>query len=159
MLLGLAIQQQPEDEPDEPQRPRNHERRAPTPVNRDPRHHKRSHDGADICPGIKDSRRQRPLFFRKPFGYGLNAGRKNSGFAESQCRTRDNKAGEGTGQGVAHRGQAPENHGERVTQSRAQSIDQPAHHHHANGIGCLEGKYQIAVVDFVPVEVVLKDSF
>ncbi len=78
MLLRLAIKQQPECEPDEARSASNHKRPAPTPVNRDPRHHKRSDDSADICPGIKNSRSQRPLFFRKPFGDSFDAGRKNT---------------------------------------------------------------------------------
>ncbi len=57
---------------------------------------------------------------------------------------------------MSHRSQAPENHGQRVAQPRTQSIDYPAHHHHADRVKSLEGQDQIAVVDFVPSQVVLK---
>ena len=57
---------------------------------------------------------------------------------------------------MPHRGQAPEHHGQRVTQPCTQPVYYPAHHHHAHRVRRLKSKHQIAVVDFVPSQIVLQ---
>ena len=59
---------------------------------------------------------------------------------------------------MRHRRQAPEDHGQRVAQPCAQPVYQPAHHHHADGVSRLKGKDEIAVVDFVPSQIVLQSG-
>ena len=57
---------------------------------------------------------------------------------------------------MRHRSQAPEDHGQRVTQPGPQPVHQPAHHHHAYCVSRLKSENQIAVVDFVPSQIVLQ---
>ena len=84
MLFGLAIQQQPEYEPDESERAGDNECPAPTPVNRDPRHNERSNYGAHVCSGVENSCRQGSLSLREPLGDGFDACWEDSGLSETQ---------------------------------------------------------------------------
>lgn len=52
--------------------------------------------------------------------------------------------------------ETPEDHRQRIAQSRAQPVDEPADHYHAKCVGSLKGEDKIAVVDLVPSEVVLQ---
>src|SRR5208282_138147 len=158
VLVWLAIQQQPEYEPDETQRAHNHKGPAPAPMDGDPGHDQGSNHRAEIRTGVENSRRQRALFFWKPLCYALDAGRKNCGFAETQCRSGKDETGQGTTQGVAHRGQTPENHGQGVAEASADAIDQPAHEQNANRVSRLERKHEIAVIDFIPAQIMLQSG-
>ena len=57
---------------------------------------------------------------------------------------------------MPHGSQAPEDHGQRVSQPRAQPVDDPADHQHPDGIETLKGKNQVAEVDVVPSQIVLQ---
>ena len=57
---------------------------------------------------------------------------------------------------MPHGRQAPEDHGQRVSQPRTQPINDPADHQHADRIETLEGKNQVAEVDVVPSQIMLQ---
>src|SRR5258708_28792021 len=60
---------------------------------------------------------------------------------------------------MSHRREAPENHGNSITNPRAHTVNQAAHKNHADRIGRLKREYQVSVVDVVPAQVVLKRAF
>ena len=59
---------------------------------------------------------------------------------------------------MPHGRQAPEDHGQGVSQPGAQAIDDPADHDHADRIEALEGKNQVAEVDVIPSQIVLQGA-
>src|SRR5215472_5921281 len=159
MFFRFAISHEPKNEPAGSQASSNEKSPAPTPMNRNPRHDQGGDNRPDICARVKNSNGKGPLLLRKPFGNALYAGRKNSSFSETQPRTRRQKASKGSRRRVAHRSQTPKCHGQCITDSRSQSIDEPPDHNHPQGISCLKGKYQVSIINLVPAQIVLKRCF
>ena len=60
---------------------------------------------------------------------------------------------------MRHGCQAPEDHGYGVTQLYPESIYNAADNDHADCVGCLEGKDKVAIIDFVPSQIVLQRGF
>ena len=60
---------------------------------------------------------------------------------------------------MRHGGHAPEEHRQSISHARSHTIDEAPYHQHANGVSRLKHKHQIAVIDFVPSEVVLQSYF
>src|ERR1700730_12280110 len=84
VFFRLAIQDQPEHEPDEPQCASYEECPSPAEMNTDPGHAQRGKNGASVRACVEDARRQRSFFFREPFGDGLDAGWEDTGLTETQ---------------------------------------------------------------------------
>src|SRR5712664_149293 len=156
MLLRLAINDQPKHEPHKTERSDPDECTAPAPPHADPCHHDRREHGSNIGPGVENSSRQRALFLREPFGHRFDAGGKNSRLAEAESESEEREAREGTPQGSPHRSQAPENHCQGVTQPSSKPVNKPANYKHAQRISGLENNYKIAIVDFIPAQIVLQ---
>src|SRR5882762_4044852 len=57
---------------------------------------------------------------------------------------------------MCHRGQTPEGHRKGVTPACAKAVDESAYDEHSHRVRRLKRKNQIAVVDFVPAEIVLQ---
>ena len=57
---------------------------------------------------------------------------------------------------MPHGSQAPEDHGQRVSQPCTQPVNDPAHQQHADRISPLERQHQIAEVNVVPSQIVLQ---
>src|SRR5258708_7926015 len=73
MLLRLAKEAQPKDQPDETDSARGDKRPRPAPAQVNPRDGERCDDRADIRSGIEDAGGQRALLSWKPFGDDLDA--------------------------------------------------------------------------------------
>ena len=59
---------------------------------------------------------------------------------------------------MSHGSQAPENHCQGVAEACAHTIHHPADRDHAHGVSRLKSKHKIAVVNFVPAEIVLQGA-
>ena len=57
---------------------------------------------------------------------------------------------------MRHGSEAPEQHGHGIAPARPQAIDQIAHGKHADRIGELEREHDVAVINFIPAEIMLK---
>src|SRR6266446_10196396 len=156
MLVRLAVEQKPENKPDKAEDAGEEKRGAPTPMQRDPGHDERRHDGACVCASVENSGGEGALFFGEPFGDALDAGGKNAGLAEAEGGARDGEGGEGTCGGVRHGREAPEGHRDCIPDARAEAIDEAPNEQHASGIGDLKIRDEVAVLDVVPSEVVLQ---
>src|SRR5580692_1464604 len=83
VLAWFVINRKPERQPDETKRSNSDECAAPAPARVQPGHHNRGEHRAKACARIKYARGQGALSFRKPFGYRLDTGGEDGGFAES----------------------------------------------------------------------------
>src|SRR5882762_742082 len=57
---------------------------------------------------------------------------------------------------MCHRGQTPEGHRKGVTPACAKAVDESAYDEHSHRVRRLKRKNQIAVLDFIPAEIVLQ---
>src|ERR1043165_5515736 len=108
MLFRTSIKCPPREEPDESDRPRRDESRAPAVPDRYYRNDEWRDKRADVCARVEDSGGEGALFFRKPLGNGFDRGWKVSRFAKTEEETRDAEAKHGMGQCVTHRCDTPE---------------------------------------------------
>src|SRR6266404_8207336 len=92
VLLGFAINQNPEGKQNKSQCADTYKRPAPTPSCVDPRNYDRCQHGTYAGASIKYPGGQGAFFLRKPFSYRLNAGGKNCSFPEAQGDSRDSEA-------------------------------------------------------------------
>src|SRR5580704_19750078 len=60
---------------------------------------------------------------------------------------------------MAHGREAPENHGDGITDTSAEAVNQAAYKNHAHGVGRLKSEHEISVVDIVPAKIVLQRAF
>ena len=156
MLIRGVIQEQPQRQPGESYRAGEYERPAPPEMDGDPGDHQRRNNCADVCPGVKYARGESSFFLGEPLRNSFDAGWKDAGLAQAQRSARHAEGKKGTGDGVAHGGEAPKHHRQRVAQASAKPVNQPPDEDHAEGIRSLKRKHQIAVVDFIPAQVVLE---
>src|SRR5580692_2365806 len=127
-------------------------------MNHDPGHDEWSNNGADIRARVEYSGRERSFFLREPFGNALDAGRKNAGFAETQRASGDHEPRKRIRDRMSHRREAPENHGDGITDTSAEAVNQAAYKNHAHGVGRLKSEHEISVVDIVPAKIVLEGA-
>ncbi len=156
LALGAFVEDEPEGQPDEAERRGGHERGRPAEGHRQPRDHGGRQDGAEVRAGIEQARGQGALLFREPFGHGLDGRGEVAGFGPAQGGPGRAEPGDGAGQGVRSRGQAPENDGGRVAPPRPKAVDDPAEEDQSQGVGRLEGGDDGAVLDLVPADLGLE---
>src|SRR5438105_6875911 len=89
MLLGLAKNAEPKNQPDETDCACGNERPLPAPAQINPRHGERRDDRADIRSGVEDASCKRALPLRKPFGDDFDARGKIARLAEAEKKPRD----------------------------------------------------------------------
>ncbi len=135
----------------------------------------RCHERADVGSGVEEAGSKRALAFRKPFGHDLDCGGKVTRFAEAECESRNDEAGdrrrvrqagecedgcrrssEEPDAGVRHRGKAPDDDGDRESLARTKSVDDPAGDEQADAVGELKREHDVAVVDLRPAELTLQ---
>src|SRR6266852_1626917 len=155
MLFRLSIQKQPKNQPGKTKNAGQQECPAPTEMVSNRWDDEWRNDCPDTGASVEDSGGQGALFLGEPFGDAFDASREDSGFAESQGKAGCDKTGKRKSQRMDHRSQAPKDHGDRVTNARAQAVDQSANKNHTDRICRLKGKHQMAVGDVVPPELVL----
>ncbi len=175
MILGGAVQRNPEEQPDEAQRSRDDERPVPSPVQSDPGHDERGHEGADVGAGVEDACGERAFLLGEPLGGDFDRGRKVARLAEPEREPRGDESGDrrrvgesheredcGGGRtedrrfGVRHRGQAPYDQGDGIALFRPQPVDHPAGEQKSDRVGELEREDDIGVVDLAPAELLLE---
>ena len=127
VLLGPAVDRQPGGEPGEARRARDDERPPPAVSGRDPGHDQRRDDRPDVRAGVEDPRGEGALRLREPLGHRLDRRGEIARFAQSQREPRHAEAEGRSRQRVAHRRQAPADHGEAEPHPRAQAVHQAAH--------------------------------
>lgn len=159
VIFGTAVEQHPQNKPGETERAGEQKRPAPAEIRGNPWKEKRREHRTNAGAGVEDAGGKRAFFFREPFGDALNAGGEDAGLEEAESGTRGHEARERASGGVSHGGQAPENHGDGVTDARAEAVNESAHAEHSRGVGKLEDADEIAVVNFVPAEGVLQGAF
>src|SRR5260370_4243820 len=125
----------------------------------DPGHNERRDMWPDVRVGVENTRRQCTLFIWEPFRNALDARRENSRFAEPEGRPGNRKTGKRIRDRMAHGGKAPENHGDGVTYTRAQAVNQAAHKNHAQRVSRLEGEHQMSIANVIPAQIVLQRPF
>src|SRR5260221_12318589 len=81
MLVGFAVEQKPEDEPDKAERAGKKKGGTPTPERCHPWRKERSNDSADAGAGVEDAGGQGALRFGEPFGNAFDAGGGDAGLA------------------------------------------------------------------------------
>src|SRR5258707_2289677 len=108
MFVRFAVEEEPEDEPDESERAGEKKGGAPAPERRHPWGEERSDDGADAGAGVEDAGGEGALLFGEPLGDGLDAGGEDARFAQAQWEAGGCETDEGACGGVGHRGEGPE---------------------------------------------------
>src|ERR1700730_6998204 len=125
MLFRSPVHSPPNNQPQEPQQPRNHERPAPAPPKIDRQNQKRRHRSANRRPAIIESGRQSPLAFRKPLGNRLARPRPVRGLTRAQQKTKQRKAAKSVSQRSQHRNHGMPRNAVRQPASRSHSIHKP----------------------------------
>src|SRR5260370_23360348 len=156
MLLRCTVEQQPKNQPGKAESAGQEESPAPAQMDSDPGHNQRRDNCADVRAGVENSRRQCTLFLWEPFRNALDARRENSRFAEPQGRAGNHKATQRICHCMSHGGKAPENHGDGVTYTRAQAVNQAAHKNHAYRVSRLKGEHQMPKANIIPAKLVRK---
>src|SRR6516162_4499298 len=159
MLLRFAVRAQPEKQPSHANGTDDEKGPSPPEMQNNPRDKQRSDNRAHIGAGIEYPRCKRPLLLWKPLRNRLYAGWKRAGFSEAQRGSRKNKFRQRMTKSMRHRGHAPEDHGHGVADTRSKTVNHQTHCHHPGGVGRLECENKIAIVNFIPAEVVLKCGF
>src|ERR1044072_3171378 len=152
MLFGPAIKREPEEEPRETNRTRKYECPTPTETRRDPRHSQRCDNRANIRSGVEDSRRERALFLRKPFGDSLDRCGKVSCFTYTERCTSNTKTKRRASQRMGHRRETPPHDREHAPDPRADAVHQPSGQQQAKRIRGVESSDDVAVIDFSPAD-------
>jgi hypothetical protein len=114
MFAGLTINQEPKCEPNEAECTDGDEGRSPAPVDHNPGDEECREDRAGVCSSVENAGGQCAFFLGKPLCYRFDTGGKYSGFAEAKRVAGDRETAERVCERGAHRGEAPENHGQRV---------------------------------------------
>src|SRR5437016_968395 len=148
MRFRMGIKRNPECEPQQTDGAGQDKSPLPTIMQSDPRYGEWSNDRADIRAGVKDARGQRTFLFRKPFGYGFDRSRKISCLTQTKGSSRNSESERRAGQGVTHGGKAPDGQSHRVADFRAEPINEASREQQAQGVRCIEGGDDIAIVDF-----------
>src|SRR5258708_21085374 len=86
MLTRLAVNQEPEYEPDETKRSDSDKRTSPTPSRVQPRHNDRREHGTKAGARVKDAGGQGTLLFWEPFCNRLDAGGPKGGAPTTHTR-------------------------------------------------------------------------
>src|SRR5687767_1294534 len=84
MLLRRAVNWEPEEYPNQADKPGDNESPLPAVVNRDRRRDQRRDNRADIRAGIENTGRERTLLLGKPLRDGFDGGWKVSRFADAE---------------------------------------------------------------------------
>ena len=172
MGLGRRVGRLPPEEPEETGEAGEDERPLPAPAQRNPRHHQRRHQRADVGAGIENAGRERALLLREPLGDGLDRGGKVARFAETEDEPRECKArrrarqqhdrrridkdrrqpqpGEPVGNRMEDRADAPQDDGEDEAEAGAQLVHHPAGDQQTNRVGELEGEDDGRVIALAP---------
>ena len=121
--LGKLEEQKPGDEPDDVESTGDEEGRAPTHGGGDDGDKQGGDDGPDIGAAVEDAGGQGTFAAGEPEGDGLDGGGEVGRFADAEHETRHAELQGCAGEGVAHRGQAPDDDREGVTDFDAEPID------------------------------------
>lgn len=143
-------------------------------MQRDPRHHQRRDQRADVRARVEDARGQRALFAGKPFRHGLDGSGKTPCLAQPkrkprQCKSRrcardhhdreprrgiqiqrwQAQSGKPVSRRVGHGGEAPQDHGQGESAPRAHPIHDATGQQQADGVGQLEAENDGGINAFV----------
>ena len=166
---GLAVEQEPRDEPDQSGRTGDHECHAPSGAVAEQRGDERKflrpgkgrqRDDQIGCQGGSDGRahgveadRQRPLPRREPFRDRFGGGRPDSGLAEAEGEAAERHRPDALGTGGDHVGKRPpgDEHGHAGT--RAQAVRDPPRDQVGDGVGDQENVHHVRIVPVIHPEV------
>lgn len=152
MIFRVAIEKQPEDEPDEAECAGGDEGHLPAEAYGQPGYGERSDDRADIGSGVKNSSGEGALFFGKPFGDGFDAGGKIRGFAEAEESASDTERKSGGSGGMSDGGETPDRDGDGVTFARAETIHQISAAEETEAVGGLKHAGDVTILYTRPAE-------
>src|SRR5829696_4059306 len=155
MFFWWTIERPPRNEPDETDCARDDECRAPSPLERNHRHHKWRDERADVGSRVENAGSQRAFLFGKPLSNCLDRSGEISSFTKAKKETSDTKPQHRAGQGMGHRRQAPEDDRQRKSFARADAIDETADAEKADGVRCLKREYDPTVINLAPMNLVL----
>ena len=111
--------------------------------------------GADVRAGVENARGERPLLLGKPFGDGLDRGRKIARLADPKREPRDGESPNAAGKCVRRRGQRPNHKRDAVAPSRADPVHHPAGEQKADRVGQIERGVDVAVLRCGPADLLL----
>src|SRR5215472_11138189 len=154
MLFRFTVHAQPEKQPSHSDGTDDEESPPPPEMQNNPRNNQRSDNRAQISAGIEYPGSKCPLPLREPLSNRFYTGWECAGFSEAQRGSRKNKFRQRMTEGMPHRGHAPKDHGHGVADARSKTVNQQTHCDHSDGVGRLECENKIAIVNFVPAEVV-----
>ena len=152
MLFRLAIEPEPECQPDKTCCSGGHERASPGEGQGEKRDDDRGHDIADICAGVENSRRQGSLPLREPFGHGLEACGEVGRLAQAENEHGHAEGDDGIRRAGQHGGETPQDDREGEPFAGTEAVGQPAGGNQADRVGGLKARHNVAVLDTIPAD-------
>ena len=156
VLLGRAVEEPPDDHPDEARAARDKKGRVPgVAVPQQPGDEHGRDDRTDVRAAVEERSGEGPFRPRKPLGDGLDRGGKVSRFAQAEEDARGHEALDRSDQRVGERGEAPEENGHRIADLHADLVDEAAEKKQAKGVGTEQARVdagELRVGPFDPLD-------
>ena len=152
VFFRAAVPGEPDDQPDEIEAGGGDERHSPTKVGGDEGHHEGCDESSEVGAAIEDSGGKGSFFAGEPVGGGFEGGGEVGGLAEPEAEADYLELKRGSGEGVEHGSNAPDDDGQGVAEAGAEVVDQAARDGHHQRVGDLEGGDDGPVVVLIPAE-------
>src|SRR5215813_1486713 len=148
MVIGQAVKEIPDGDPDEPERARENERRLPAVFQCDASRHRHGQRVPERGSGVENAYGERPLAQGKPFRDGFDTRREIGRLHRRQQTAKELEAAYAGGKSVQHVSKRPARDEDQESAPRTQAINNPATDHVSHRVRPQKrGRYErIAVV-------------